>query len=164
MPKTPRLRWPCVKLSSALAILDCTVESEVVELVESGWLWAWNVGSADARRREFRFLGTSCEWLFRFRAEFACDTWHALLASDAIPQRQPAWDAVLSALLPKHDKPFLSAREVKRALSLQKKHFIELLDAKAFSGTDYRRGPGGSPAIDRQSFTDFLKARVIGGL
>ncbi len=161
--KTPRIALPMVDMAGAFAILGSATESQIGDLVDFGWVWAWNVGDSTSRRRNLRFLAASVAMLQGFVRETGGDI-DALLASDDLPKRSPAWSDVLRLVLPKHDKPFFSGSECKRALNLRRVHFINLVNEGQLPGTKCHKGPGGTPSIARADFINFLESRVIGKL
>lgn len=156
--RDPRVVLPMVDLPGAFAILGDASETDLVALAESGCLWAWNIAHpntiSNEGRIEYRFLAKSVSALK--------SVWREILDR---PNRVPeTFEEVLRLVLPRHNKPFFSALECKRALNCRRQHFLNLLVAHAFSGTTFRQGPGGSPAIDRASFIAFLRDRCIGGV
>lgn len=157
--RDPRLSLPTVGIEGAFDLFKGqALETEITEFAEAGYLWAWNIAAPGADRTEWRFLVASISHLLS-------RGWEGLLDSTDLPARHPAdWAQVLALVLPAHTKPFFSAREVKRSLNLRRQHFLNLVSSGAIKGTDYRQGPGGSPAIARASFTTFLESRLVGGL
>lgn len=150
----PRYRRPMMTVDAAKGILDCT-EDEIVEWVEvQRALVAWNIASPGAARRELRLLTRSV-------SEFIRDN----------PQRDDCYycaicpDIAIAAVLPDHQKPWLTGLEVQRSLNCGSTHVIGLVESKLLKlmpGTNYQRGPGGSPSISRDSFVAFLKSRIEG--
>ncbi len=156
----PRIKIPMVDLAGAFAILGCAKEPEIVDFAESGSCWAWHIGDLNARRCEWRFLAKSLTSLQASLKDMDIDE---LLLHPI--KRQPAtWAEVLSIVLPRHDKPFFSGRECKRALNCRRVHFINLIYSGQLPGSDYRRGPNGSPSVARKDFIHFLEQRLVGGL
>lgn len=158
--KIQLFRPPLVDVRGAFATLRDASESEVLALCEYGYVWAWNIGDQRSRRQEVRILEASLLAL-------AALDWRAALNSQNPARRSPRrWVDVLAVLLanvPEH-RPWLSGKECRRVLNCGRQHLLDLIVATDLRATTYRRGPGGSPNIDRQEFTRFLEARVIGGL
>lgn len=158
----PRYKRPTMAVETAKGILDLT-EDEIVALVDEGALVAWDIRGPAAERRELRILTASVsEYSAACRAEA---TPHAALRTPHSTTIRP--QAAIAQVLPKHEKPFLTGPEIKRALNCGRQHLINLVDASVLPqmpGTKYRQGPGGWPVIPRAQFIAFLSSRVIGGL
>lgn len=148
--RDPRYTRPTMTVDSAKGILDCT-EDDIVELVEVQLaLIAWNIAAPGAERRELRILTRSV-------SEYLRDN----------PDRNPCYHSTLcpaeavSLVLPS-DKPAFTGVEIQRSLNCGSTHVITLVESRALRlvpGTNYQRGPGGSPRIARESFIEFLKGR-----
>ena len=141
--------------TAAKAILRCT-EEQVRELVDDGALVAWDIRTDDASRSVLRLLTQSVVECQRDNPDFS-PCYHSMIAPDF----------ACKALLPDHEKPFVTGPEVKNALLFGRQHLINLVDAGTLAqlpGTHYRRGPGGWPVIDRQSYITFLETRIVGGI
>jgi len=152
----PRYKRPTMAVETAKGILDLT-EDDVVALVDEGALVAWDIRSPGSERRELRILTASVSEYAAARKEDAA----VEHASSIRPQ------AAIQSVLPRHEKPFLTGPEIKRALNCGRQHLINLVDAAVLPqmpGTKYRQGPGGWPVIPRAQFVHFLETRVIGGL
>ena len=151
----PRYKRPTMTVDAAKGILDLT-EDDVRALVDTGALVAWSISTPGAERPELRILTASV-------AEFLRDNTDG--SPDFASTIQPA--TAIAALVPKHDKPFLTGPEVKRTLNCGRQHLTNLVDANALAqlpGTQYRRGPKGWPVISRDSFIAFLRTRMIGAM
>lgn len=154
-----RVKTPMVDMAGAFSALSDATENEITELIDCGFLWAFNIGDTSAKRRELRILAAS------LAAVQGLADWRELLTTQAPATRTPAtWSQALAIILPKHDKPWFTGKEVKRALNCRRQHFIDLVTTGDLRGTTFRRGPGGSPNIARNEFVRFLEARVIGGI
>lgn len=134
-----------VTVSGAQSILDCG-EDELLAMVDDGRIaWAWNIACKEAKRREVRLLARCVEALQKREAL-------------ALSEKE------VHALLVPHQKPFLQHRETMRALHCKSTHLIDLITEESLlvlDGTSWRRGPGGSPVIKRESFMEFLNKRRI---
>jgi hypothetical protein len=150
----PRYRRPMMPVAAVKGILDIT-EDQVIELVEVDLaLWAWNIANPDASRREVRILTQS---VARYQE----------LSGQGITVQDRGFELpqVLGFILGDgNGKPWLTGVEVQRKLNCGSTLVLHLVESRALAlldGTDYRRGPSGSPCITRQSFIRFLETRII---
>lgn len=142
--RDPRYR-PMAGVNAAMRDLDLTAV-EVTALLDGGDLIGWNIATGEARR-EIRVLTDSLAHYQR------------TLGSRPYPFEE---GKVLRLILP-HDKPALSGVEIQRAFNCDSGHVINLIEAKLLKivpGTDWQRGPGGSPSVTRTSVIEFLKRRL----
>mgnify|MGYP000933721802 FL=1 len=144
------IRWsdrvPLGRVSAATWLLQRSA-AEIGALVESGaLLWAWDVRSKSADRRELRLWRPCVD---------------ALARRDAQPQ--DAEEAVLRHVLT-DGRPWFTTRELSLRWMCSHKHVIRLLDDGLLEMTPdspRRRGAGGSPHITRKSAAAFLQARRV---
>jgi hypothetical protein len=174
--KAPAYVRPLMKITAAQGTLDCS-EDEILELLEvQGALIAFDIASPGAKRRDLRILTQSVtEYLQAGKSP----CYHTML-----PPAE-AVDIVLASLKPelntlssvasaaKEDqlpggrpqvRPWLTGNEIQRLLQCGSTHLINLVEArllKLLPGTDYQRGPGGTPKILRASFVQFLQERLL---
>ena len=162
-----RYHRPLMTVNAAAGMLDCA-EDEVVTLILKGKLVAWNIAKPGASRRELRILARSVAWCASFNgvgksAERRIWRWSKILALllRGIPNRPPK-SLKYSAVV--RSKPaWITGAELRRILNCGSTHIISLVESKALKvlpGTDWRRGPGGSPLIRRDSFLTFLENRL----
>lgn len=147
--RDPRYKRPTMTVDTAKGILDCS-EDEIIELIEvQGALVAWNIASPNADRRELRILTQS---VADYLAAGRSPCYHSMLAPDA----------AVSDLVP--DRPFLRGTDIQRILNCGSTHVLNLVESKALAlvpGTNYQRGPGGTPSITVDSFRHFLTSRFV---
>lgn len=136
-------------------------EDEVLDLAAAGWLVLWNIAGPQAERREVRILARSVST--------------ALKHLDGELEEPPRWrweDVLVLLGLAGRDgsqvKPWLTGREVQRLLNCSSTHVINLIECRpaalrVMPGTSYRSGPGGSPAVARESVIEFLRDRLEDG-
>jgi hypothetical protein len=126
-------------------------EDGVVALIGT-WLIGWDIATPGSGRREWRMLTRSVSLAARF-----LDT----------RQRPPQWiwDEVLGLVLLRllTDQPRITGVEIQHSLNCSSTHVMHLIQCEALKllpGTTYGKGRGHSPLIARESFADFLRARL----
>lgn len=147
----PRYKRPTMSVDAAKGILDCTEDDILAMVEEQGALVAWNIAIPGAERRELRLLTQSVSEYLRDNPDHS-DCFHTTICPDY----------AIQLVLPGHNKPFVTGLEVQRCLNCGSTHVINLVSAKALTTLGpWRRGPGGSPNISRESFAAFLKSRLL---
>lgn len=126
-------------------------EDEVVALIGK-WLVGWDIATPGSGRREWRILTRSVSLGARF-----------LGANHRPPQWN--WDDVLGLVFLPLITPRLcvSGVEIQHSLNCSSTHVMRLIDCgdlKLLPGTTYGKGRGHSPVVTRESFADFLRARL----
>jgi hypothetical protein len=157
--KDPRYTRPTMGVETARGILDLS-EDALFQLLERGAFWAWNIATPGAERTMLRLLTHSVSALTRDRAVELLEDQLALCS------RVPATEAdainlVVAGL--STGKPYVTSRDIKRALNFGRTHMNDLLDARALPelpGTQRRPGPNGHAFIPRDAFVQFLKDRL----
>jgi hypothetical protein len=119
-------------------------EHEVVELIEAHELApAWNIGLG--ARRELRVLPSAIS----FYEQTGGSRRRRMLRAEILAELYRGLSS----------QPVLEGELIRRVLNCSADHLTRLVDegylAQA-AGTEYRRGPGGSPKIPRASFEQFL--------
>lgn len=126
-------------------------EDGVLALVGT-WLIGWDIATPGSARREWRVLTRSVSLAARFLER---------------KQRSPhwAWNEVLGLVLLRllTDQPGLTGVEIQHALNCSSTHVMHLIECgalKLLPGTTYGKGRGRSPLVTRESFAEFLRARL----
>lgn len=142
----PRFR-PLVNANAAMAMLDRTA-LEIDALCDEARLIAFDI-RAVGERKELRILASSIARLQTGQTPLVpLDDWPEIFTRICGPQK---------------NKPALTGVDVQRSLNCDSGHVINLLNEKLLRvvpGTDWQRGPGGSPSIVTSSFEQFLKGRL----
>lgn len=144
--RDPRYLAPTMTVEAARGILGMD-EDEVCEAVDDGKLVAWDIGADGERRRELRILTES-------------------VARVSDPDAAPITGPEACALVATGDKPWITGRELARALCCSGTHVIKLIevgDLALVPGTVIKRGKEGTPRITRASVGAFLRGRMEGG-
>ena len=152
-------------VAAAKGMLDLG-EDDIIELIEvQVALIAWDIATPSRRgtdrRRELRILTQSVAEFQQFNPDHSAEYYCPITPDHAAT-------ILLSSLDTRHSSPraFISGTEFQRVFNCGSTHVINLIQSKALAlvaKTDYQRGPGGSPSIDRESFTQLLKTRYVGG-
>lgn len=151
-----RYQAPTMTMGAAKGTLGLT-EDEILALIEEqGALYAFDISSRSAgipARRELRILTQS---VIDYHTAGCSPCYHTMLPPSG------AVEAVLDCV--PHKKPFLTGPEIQRLIICVTTHVTNLIESGALhtiAASTWRRGPGGSPHIDRQSFAKFLEARIV---
>lgn len=155
-----RYSRPTMGVETARGVLDIT-EDAVIQLIERGAFWAWDISAPGARRRMLRILSASVSAMTHDRAVELLEDQLALVTP--FPATAEAAIALVMSGVPK-DKPFVTAKDIKRALNFGRTHMNDLVDAGALpelAGTTRRPGPNGHAVIHRDAFVAFLKDRLV---
>lgn len=143
-------RRPMMSIEAAKGALDRD-EDEVVALIGT-WLIGWDIATPGSGRREWRILTRSVSLAARFPEG---------------RERPPQWnwtDVLGLVLLPLiTDQPWVSGVDVQHSLNCSSTHVMRLIDCDALKllpGTTYGKGRGRSPLVTRESFAQFLRARL----
>lgn len=158
--KSARLDLPLRAIETAKDNLALH-EDDLFQLIDRGALWAFNIGSESAERPEIRILAKSIDALGRKQAADWIEHPEATCIRYPVTIEQ-AINLILAGF--KHDKPFLTAKEISRVCNCGRTHRVDLVREGALPqmpGTKFRRGPGGSALVARQGFAKFLEARAI---
>jgi len=158
---TRKLRWfpelqevshgrPMMSMEAAKGALDRD-EDGVVALIGT-WLVGWDIATPGSGRREWRILTRSVSIAARF-----------LEKKEWPPQW--IWNEVLGLVLLRliTDQPGVAGVEIQHSLNCSSTHVMRLIDCSALKllpGTSYGKGRGRSPMVMRESFADFLRARL----
>jgi hypothetical protein len=148
--RNPALRRPMMGMEAAKGILDRD-DYGVVSLIGT-WLIAWDISVPGAGRAERRMLADSVSRAAKFQSSNRrLRTWK--------------WNDVLALVLPRaqRGRPWISGVEIRRCLNCSSKHVMRLIECGALElrpCTTYRKGPGGSPHVNRESFARFLQQRL----
>lgn len=139
-----------MSMEAAKGALDRN-EDGVVALIGT-WLIGWDIATPGSGRREWRILTRSVSLAARF------------LETNQRPP-QWIWNEVLGLVLLRllTDQPGIAGVEIQRSLNCSSTHVMHLIQCEALKllpGTTYGKGRGRSPIIARESFTDFLRARL----
>ena len=151
--KDPRYKGALCAIETAKDLLGRN-EDEIGEMVDSGQVVAFDIRTPDSARRDLRVLKASI-------VEF-----NQADAADHVSSIEPSQAVALVMADFKHDKPFLSGKEIGRVLNCGRQHRMNLFHAKALnpitSGDDkaWRRGPNGSPRVSRAEFCAWLTSRI----
>src|SRR5579871_3875847 len=143
-------RRPMMTMEAAKGALDRD-EDEIVALIGK-WLVGWDIATPGSGRREWRILTRSISLGARF------------LGADHRPP-QWNWNDVLGLVFLPLITPRLCVTgvEVQHSLNCSSTHVMRLIDCgdlKLLPGTTYGKGRGHSPLVTRESFADFLRARL----
>jgi hypothetical protein len=137
-------------LEAAKGALDRD-EDGVIALIGM-WLIGWDIATPGSGRREWRILTRSVSLAAKFLTS---------------KQRPPEWiwNEILGLVLLRllTDVPGIAGVEIQRSLNCSSTHVMRLIDCEALKllpGTIYGKGRGRSPLVTRESFTDFLRARL----
>lgn len=143
-------RWrPVLDVNGAQAALDLEAE-EVIDKLDLGQLVGFNIALDRNGRRELRILAASIE--------------HYRVTLGSRPF-ELSWPKIFRLIIP-HDKPVIAGTEIDRGLNCDPDHRLNLIRAERFRLADpraevkWRRGPGGAPAVSRDSFERFLISRL----
>lgn len=140
-----KLAGPLISESTACSVLECD-NDELKWLIESRKLsWAWNIARPGAEARELRLLTRSVNGV------------RTTGAGDGL-ENEPE-QRILDLVLARHPKPELSGTEFDLLFCCSQETRTRLLRAGLLTGTDWKRGPNGSPKITRLSVIQFLKER-----
>ena len=119
-------------------------EHEVVELIEAHELApAFNIGLG--ARRELRVMPSA----LAFYQQTGGSRRRRMLTPEILAELYRGLPA----------QPVLAGELIRRVLNCSADHLTRLVDEgylEQAAGTEYRRGPGGSPKIPRASFEEFL--------
>lgn len=123
---------------------------QVSQLVDQNILIGFNIALDDSPdgRRELRILTCSIEF---FRS------------TNGKKYHELEWPKIFRLICP-HDKPLVRGTEISRTLICDGQHVLNLLGAgrlKRVPGTNFQRGPGGTPSITRESYEQWLKGRLL---
>ncbi len=150
------MRVPLVSIATAKAMLRVN-EDEIHDLITVGeFEWAFNIASADVSRLEVRIL-----------AECIGDYDERLKSGQA---RRPVrkkddWAELLKKVFPNsHHKPAVTGVDLQFAFSCVSEHVLNLVREKSLAcvpGSNWQRGPGGSPCITLASVKEFLRNRRL---
>jgi hypothetical protein len=142
---------PLVPIEAIMVLLDKS-EDDVLNLIECGFLrWAFNIAAPDAERRELR--------VYR---ESVLDYLHDAHQQSSYYAFDPdaALERVITAILPPGTQPTFTASKFARRLTCSSQHVLNLIDARVIpTMTVRRRGPNGSPLIERFGARAFLRSR-----
>lgn len=143
----PRYAAPVMGLGTAAGLLRLP-SRRVIERLELGLVCGWNIARESATARELRLLTAS------------------VAAHRQAPDRPVAISAEEAArlVIPQDDRPWLTGTALQRALGCSHTHIMDLIGDRALScvpRSTWRRGPGGSPLISRESLDRFLTARFL---
>lgn len=158
--RVPAPRLPLLAIETAKDLLDLH-EDDLFQLIDRGALWAFNIGSESAERPEIRILAQSLAHLGKERARDLIE--EPTVECTRYPVTIEQSVALILAGF-KHDKPFLTAKEISRVCNCGRTHRVDLVREGALPqmpGTKFRRGPGGSALISRLAFAAFLEARAL---
>jgi hypothetical protein len=141
---------PLVNANAAMAMLDVDA-LEVDNLIDLGMLAGFDISTAQ-NRKELRVLTRSIEHH------------KTTIGSRAfITIESGTWEKIFKLLLP-HEKPVMSGVELQRSMNCDSGHVLNLIGAKLLivaKGTDWQRGPGGSPSVLVASYEKFMKGRML---
>lgn len=136
---------PLLPMETAMVSLDLD-EDAILGLIEQGkLLWAFNVASPGARKRQPRIWARSLvHYVLRF-------------PQPAAPEYSEA--SVIRSLLP-HEKLVLTCPELRRLFCVSQGHIANLIRLRALEGlNDPHQGPSGVARVSRASVVDFLSKR-----
>ncbi len=153
-------RLPTMDIKTARGILDIP-EDDILQLIDRGLFWVWNIASPGAKRRMLRLLTKSVGALSQEQAATLLKDQFSL-ATRAPATKEEAIDAVLIGV--STEKPYITAQEIKRLLNFSGTHMSDILASKALpelSGTHQRPGPNGQALIPRDAFKQFLNDRLL---
>jgi hypothetical protein len=155
---------PLVPIEAIMVLLDKS-EDDILNLIECGFLrWAFDISTPPPnleprtsnvepgrRRRELR--------VYR---ESVLDYLHD--AHQQPPyysfEPEPTLERVITVILPPGTQPTLMASKFARRLTCSSQHVLNLIDAQVIPTiTVRRRGPNGSPLIERSGARAFLRSR-----
>lgn len=143
----PRYKAPMMTMETARGILHLD-EDEITERLDVGLLAGWDIATAGASRREIRLLSPS------------------VAAHEAAPNRP--WDLLprksIELVLGTDARPWLDGRTLQRLLVCSGTHVMSLIGDRLLTvlpRTSWRRGPGGSPVVSRESLVNFLEQRML---
>jgi hypothetical protein len=131
-------------------------EGTVGAMIEDGWLgWAWDIATASVVRREVRVLARCVQDVKPFADLYE--------GSQPVPDVLPQYSAgqVITTIFGA-ERPWIWGKEFYRAFNCDSGHMINLVlegTLKRLPRTDWRRGPGGSPAIAWASVVEFVSQR-----
>jgi hypothetical protein len=159
--KLERYQLPVMDVSTAKGFLAMTEDQVLAAIEEQLALIAWNIASPKTLRRELRILTQSVS-LYLAKNPERCPEYYC---ADFCPDT--AAECLLDFIDGRHasPRPWIDGKEIQRAMNCGSTHVINLVESKCLKlmpGSDYQRGPGGSPNIIRASFLQFLKTRLIG--
>jgi hypothetical protein len=126
-------------------------EDGVIALIGT-WLIGWDIATPKSGRREWRILTRSVSVATR------------ILESKQRPP-QWIWNEILGLVLLRllTDQPAIAGVEIQHSLNCSSTHVMRLIDCEALKllpETIYGKGRGRSPLVTRDSFADFLRARL----
>ena len=143
-------RGSMMSIEAAKGALDRDEEG-VVALIGT-WLVGWDIATPGSERRERRILARSVSLAARFLER---------------KQRPPPWiwNEVLGLVLLRliTDQPVIAGVEIQHSLNCSSTHVMRLIESEALKllpGTTYGKGRGHSPMVTRDSFAEFLRARL----
>lgn len=153
--EAPAYRGPLCAVATAKGLLDLT-EAEIGDLVDVGQLPAFDVRTPEATRRELRLVvaGVAAYLAARQAGDAAAlSRWQCpITAATAV-------GLVLGSV--RHDKPWLTGREISRLLNVGRQHTLNLCAAGEMrTQAKGRRGRGGSPVVGREEFRRWLMGRM----
>jgi hypothetical protein len=147
-------------VETARGVLDIT-EDGLFQLLERGAFWAWDIAVPHAKRRMLRFLCRSITAITHERAMQLLEDQLALITPEPGTKHE-AIALVMERM--SNGKPYVTAKEIKRALNFGRTHMNDLIAGRAmpeFPGTSRRPGPNGHAIISREAFTQFLEDRIV---
>jgi len=144
--RDPRLR-PLSEVQAVIRDLgEFDIDAEHVrQLVEQRLLIGFNIAVAAVGKKEIRVLTKSIEFFRTHQGR----KYHDL-----------EWPQIFRQIV-RHQKPFVSGLEIRRALICDRGHVENLVSAGQLAALSKSKpGPGGSWVISRESFETFLQGRL----
>ena len=141
-----KVKGPMVDMAAARSALGCDVD-DVLDLIEEGNLaWAWDIGLGK-RRSEMRIYA-------------GCINGYEVTGVKCNLENASE-DDIYGSILARETKPWIPGIRLKSVLNCENGLVIDLVKAKEFEilPGGWRRGPGGSPLITKESVVAFLKRR-----
>ena len=142
---------PLVSTWTAMSLIEVDAEEEIIKLIEDGRMrWAFNIATAGASKRLVRILGQSI---------------NEYLAGQEAPPINAAEDfaRTMDLIFPSRHA-MTRAVAVAHAWNTSRDHILNLCregQLRVAEGSDWRRGPGGSPIVETASAIEFLKQRRV---
>lgn len=147
LPIKVEVEAPMLGIAAARDILHLDVDMVLELIADRKLAWAWNIGLGK-RRSEIRILA-------RCLRGYQASNTSCNLAE--VPQEE-----IIAHILAREKKPWIEGVTLKHLLACENDLIIDLVTARELAvmpGTNWRRGPGGSPSITRESVINFLKRR-----
>jgi hypothetical protein len=134
-------------IAAARDLLGVDVD-DILSLIADGKLaWAWDIGLG-SRRAEIRIL-SKC--LRGYQA-----------TGSTCNLRDAGEEQIIGWILARHKLPWIAGVSLKFILACENDLIIDLIEAGELKHTGgWRRGPGGSPNVTRESVVAFLKRRRV---